>query len=62
MYVLESAGVIILDIADSMDCGGENFEKSTPLGALLLELFGYLNCDHVLYNMPILNDDVRLIT
>ncbi|KAF8385361.1 hypothetical protein PRIPAC_74503 [Pristionchus pacificus] len=55
MYVLESAGVIILDIADSMDCGGENFEKSTPLGALLLELFGYLNCD-----MPILNDDMDM--
>lgn len=56
MYVLDEPGVIILDIADSMDCGGET---SAPLGALLLELFGYLNCDHILYNMPILEADVR---
>ncbi|GMT03300.1 hypothetical protein PENTCL1PPCAC_25474, partial [Pristionchus entomophagus] len=57
MYVLENPGVIILDIADSMDCGGEEFERSTPLGSALLELFGYINCDHIVYNVPILNDD-----
>ncbi|GMS90266.1 hypothetical protein PENTCL1PPCAC_12441, partial [Pristionchus entomophagus] len=57
MYVLEQPGVVILDIADSMD---NSDEKSSPLGPALLELFGYINCDHVVYNMPVHNHDEDL--
>lgn len=55
MYVLDEPGVVILDIADSMDCEG----SKSALGAIMLELFGYLNCDHILYNIPIVETDVR---
>ena len=52
MYILRESGFIFLDICDSMDMIGDLQKDSTPIANVLLETFGYLNCDHLVYSLP----------
>ncbi|CAJ0951684.1 unnamed protein product, partial [Mesorhabditis belari] len=56
MYVLREDGLIFVDVCDSMDSVDEKQNPnstetaSTPLGSYALEIFSYVNCDHLVFS------------